>query len=551
MQLERIEISGFRGIRRLSLNFNELTTLIGENTWGKSSLLDALTIALPPDGALYEFTIRDFHVDYSISLPQTQSLQIVLSFITTEKGEIHSGRYKKLKPVWQKLANGQSRIIYRITGTREDEHIRTQYSFMDLNGDKLALHASEKLAQELSSLHPVLRMKDSRRFHSVADKKYLVSDKKNTSQNVRTEKRINNTCRRLLAIPGHVNKGEMKSSLNAVSALVGHYFSFKNRSNKPAPQDYTSLIYASPSSEKTFSQFVEETKNRQTRLLLMILMNAYLQAKGPTDLRRCARPVLIIEDPEGRLHPTHLARAWSLLQFLPMQKILTTNSGELLAAVPINSIRRLVRYADKTHTLAIPDNILSPDELRRIGFHIRFHRSNALFARCWLLVEGETEVWLFSELARQCGYNLMAEGIQIIEFAQSGLRPLIKIAKALAIDWHVITDGDSAGKKYATTVRKQLSQDLESHRLTTLPDRDIEHYLYDNGFEFFFKDLLKIPHNHPIPAKKVVIKVLKKYAKPDLALAILSYCEQQGTDVIPPLLRKTIKRVVLMAKENT
>ncbi len=39
MHLERIEIAGFRGIRRLSLTFDEITTLIGENTWGKSSLL--------------------------------------------------------------------------------------------------------------------------------------------------------------------------------------------------------------------------------------------------------------------------------------------------------------------------------------------------------------------------------------------------------------------------------------------------------------------------------------------------------------------------------
>ncbi|WP_417878572.1 DUF2813 domain-containing protein [Vibrio sp.] len=40
---------------------------MGENTWGKSSLLDALSIALPTDGNLYEFDLKDFHVDYSIS----------------------------------------------------------------------------------------------------------------------------------------------------------------------------------------------------------------------------------------------------------------------------------------------------------------------------------------------------------------------------------------------------------------------------------------------------------------------------------------------------
>ncbi len=47
MKLERIDISGFRGIKRLSLSLNDLTTLIGENTWGKSSLLDALCVVLP------------------------------------------------------------------------------------------------------------------------------------------------------------------------------------------------------------------------------------------------------------------------------------------------------------------------------------------------------------------------------------------------------------------------------------------------------------------------------------------------------------------------
>ncbi len=131
---------------------------------------------------------------------------------------------------------------------------------------------------------------------------------------------------------------------------------------------------------------------------------------------------------------------------LPMQKILTTNSSDLLGAVPLHSIRRLVRKSDRTIATSVSQRSLSRDELRRIGFHIRFHRSGALFARCWLLVEGETEVWLFNELAHQCGYNLAAEGVHIIEFAQSGLKSLIKVARAFGIDWHVVTDGDPAGK---------------------------------------------------------------------------------------------------------
>lgn len=545
MRLDRVEISGFRGIRRLSLAFDELTTMIGENTWGKSSLLDALSISLPADGLPYQFTLEDFHVDYSISQPQTQSIQIILSFVAFDDKEIKAGRYRKLKPLWRKDQSGQYRIIYRISSERHNYDITTKYSFLDLTGTRLVLNASDRFAKELMSLHPVIRLKDSRQF----DRPFNVKNKNKYHPNV--EKRINNTCRRLLEIPGHVNKEEMRCSLNAMNVLVDHYFSFKSHQRSHPRIDRDSIVYASPSTEKSFSEFITETKNKQTRLLFMGLLNAYLQAKGPTELRRCARPILIIEDPEGRLHPTHLARAWNLFALLPMQKILTTNSGDLLSSVPLHSIRRLIRTSDRTITLSMPNHGLSHNELRKVGFHIRFHRSSALFARCWLLVEGETEVWLFSELARQCGYNLMAEGVQILEFAQSGLKSLIKVAQAFGIDWHVVTDGDAAGKKYAATVKSLLHDEQARHRLTELPDRDIEHFLYSHGFEAFFKNMVKIPLDHPIPPKKVVAKVLKKHTKPDLALAIVSHCEDGGIERIPVLLRWTLKRVVTMANGNT
>ena len=543
MQLERIEIAGFRGIKRLSLSFDQLTTLIGENTWGKSSLLDALSVALPPDGVPYQFEMSDFHVNYSTSHPQSQDLQIVLSLVSNEKSEIRSGRYRKIKPIWTTDETDTRRIYYRLSASRNQYDIETQYDFLDSQGTPLSLHHSVKLAQELMSLHPVIRLKDSRRFN----RPIQASD----SLNERIEKRINNTCRRLMAIPGHVNKGEMRSSLSSMGMLVDHYFSFKSNARNTLRKQRDGIFFTDQPNALSISEFVEQTNSKQTRLLFMGLLNAFLQAKGPNKLRRCARPLLIIEDPEGRLHPTHLARAWGLLQLLPMQKILTTNSGDLLARVPIHSIRRLVRQSDKTVCTSLKLQGLTPDELRRVGFHIRFHRSGALFARCWLLVEGETEVWLFNELANQCGYNLAAEGVQIIEFAQSGLKSLIKVAKAFGIDWHVVTDGDPAGKKYAATVRSRLGHDQERRRLTELPDRDIEHYLYNNGFEPFFRSMVRIPLDHPIPGKKVVNRVLKKFAKPDLALAIVSHCENQGTNFIPRLIRLTLKRVVTMANCNT
>lgn len=60
MLLERVEIVGFRGINRLSLQLEQNNVLIGENASGKSSLLDALTLLLSPEENLYHFVHDDF-----------------------------------------------------------------------------------------------------------------------------------------------------------------------------------------------------------------------------------------------------------------------------------------------------------------------------------------------------------------------------------------------------------------------------------------------------------------------------------------------------------
>ncbi len=578
MQLERIEISGFRGIKRLSLHFDELTTLLGENTWGKSSLLDALEIILPSTGQLYPFELRDFHVDYALEQQQSQHIQIITHWRASHSDEHKNGRYRRLKPIWLdgETKNAAKHFIFQVCATRSGKEIESHCHFLNLQGEQLKLHNCAELALELSTLHPVIRLRDARRLHWHEPKDPPHHQAKNQagngndhntengnhkpthhslSYNERIEKRINNTYRRLIAMPGHVNKAEIKSSLNSMQKLIEHYFSFKVRPSTNIPS-YREGLFSDRTNnadgeQATLVDIINRGSNQQSKLLLMGLLNAYLQAKGASHLRRGARPILVLEDPEGRLHPTNLLKSWQLLQLIPMQKILTTNSSVLLSAVPLHSIRRLVRQSGRTIALFVAKNKLSQDEMRRISFHIRFHRPNALFARCWLLVEGETEVWLFNELAKISGYNLAAEGVQLIEFAQSGLKSLIKLAKALNIDWHVVVDGDAAGKKYANNVRSLLGKDLEKHRLTELPDRDIEHFLYNHGFEMYFRNLIKINADQPIPTKKIITRALKKHAKPDVALGIVEYCEQGGVEQVPLLLRWIIKRVITMANGNT
>ncbi len=539
MILERIEISGFRGIRRMSLSLAELTVLIGENAWGKSSLLDILSLILNPTGQFYEFQWVDFHIDHTIGNAQMHQIQIIFRWQESFTGEHRARRYRQFNQVWNRIDDqGKRRLDMHVNAISQENKIHTSHDFLDHQGNVLPLENGTHLFKQLMRLHPIIRIQDARRLRD-----HEIPMNGNAT---RLEKRLENTVKRLQQKPGHVNKGELKSGLNAMRILLDHYFAFDdhNRSNEhidPVRHLNMRTNYVNP------LENVAQKTSDQSRLVLMGLLSTFVRARGPKQLKANARPIIIFEDPESRLHPTILNQAWRLINLIPMQKIVTTNSGDLLSAVPLNSIRRLESGATHTEMYLVRKGLLTKDQERRVKFHVRFHRPSALFARCWLFVEGETEVWLFNELAKLQGYDLNAEGIQLIEFAQSGLKPLIKLAQSLGIEWHLIVDGDMAGQKYAQTARQYLNNNNEKYRLTILPDRDIENFLYNNGYKPLFYKMAHIEDDADISKNKIIARALRSYAKPDAALAIIEYSEQ-NPDVIPLLLKWVIQRVITISR---
>ncbi|MGL5554518.1 MAG: DUF2813 domain-containing protein, partial [Aeromonas veronii] len=114
MFLERIEVKGFRGINRLSLGLDQTTVLIGENTWGKSSLLRALWCLLGQDAEPYQFTAEDFHQPEDPELAPARHLQLVLTF-SEHRPQMcqHSRRLARLCPSWVLHKDKFHRIHYR------------------------------------------------------------------------------------------------------------------------------------------------------------------------------------------------------------------------------------------------------------------------------------------------------------------------------------------------------------------------------------------------------------------------------------------------------
>ena len=482
MLLERTEISGFRGINRLSLMLEENNVLIGENAWGKSSLLDALTLLLSPHEELYHFVHTDFWFPPGDIEGREHHLHIVLTFRENEPGRYRGRRYRGLSDCWTLCHDGYQRIFYRLEGElAADGSVLTLRSFIDSDGQALELDDIDAQARELIRLMPVLRLRDARFMRRIRN---------GTVPNVPdveiTARQLDVLSRELVTSPQNLSDGQIRQGLAAMGQLLEHYFS--EQGSGPAIQRL--MRRRSHDEQRSWryldliNRMIDKPGARNHRVILLGMFSTLLQAKGTVRLDKDARPLLLVEDPETRLHPIMLSVAWSLLNLMPLQRIATTNSGELLSLTPMQNVCRLVRESSRVAAWRLGPEGMNAEDSRRISFHIRFNRASSLFARCWLLVEGETETWVINELARQCGHHFDAEGIKVIEFAQSGLKPLIKFARRMGIEWHVLVDGDEAGKKYAATVRGVLNNDreLERHHLTTLPAPDMEHFMYRQGF---------------------------------------------------------------------
>lgn len=550
MFLERIEIVGFRGINRLSLMLDDNTLLLGENAWGKSSLLDALTLLLAPEQKLYRFEVHDFHFPPGEEAAKDRHLQVVFTFCEKDLGHAHLPRYRHLSPLWVKGDDNLNRIYYRCEGElADDDTVCTWRSFLDAEGNAMQLHHIEQLAHAIIRIHPVLRLRDARFIRRLRPS---TLNEEHPADNQALAQQLDQLTRELVRNPQKLTNGELRQGLAAMQQLLEHYFAEQGsqvarpRSHR-LDQDQDQQAWRSLDS---INRMVAEPNSRSMRLILLGMFSTLLQAKGNVKLDPHARPLLLVEDPETRLHPIMLSVAWGLLNQLPLQRITTTNSSELVSLVPVEHVCRLVRESGRVATYRLGPRGLGPEDGRRIAFHIRFNRPSSLFARCWLLVEGETEVWLLSELARQCGYHFEAEGVRVIEFAQCGLKPLLRFARRMGIEWHALVDGDEAGKKYANTVRSLLDNhgDSERDRLTALPAPDMEHFMFREGFSPVYHRVASVPINAQMPIRKVILKAVHHSSKPDLAIEVAMQAGEWGTDSVPPLLKKMFSRVIWLAR---
>lgn len=538
MYLCEVDICGFKGIKQLTLSLNkDANVLIGENQWGRSSLISALML-ISLDNFYYQFTANDFFNDDHYQ-PNTATIRY--KFAEMNPQELDSQSYHSLNCVAYQSVEFKKLITYQIKATKEQDKIVTEHQFLDNNGKEIKNVDHYSLIKQLISLNPCMRLKNPVDSSNLPVTNQPLSDYY-----------IQQLSAKLSEHAKQFSNEDLINSLTTAKALFEYYladsstrFRYRNSNIKTIPnsQDWDSL--------ERLNNILDELDDNYIRTMLMGIFGSIFIAHNANQIHPNAIPILVMEEPESQLHPIILSVGFRLLKNFPAQKFITTNSSDLLSLFALKNIYHLIRKPSGIMAMNIGEKGLSRDDNRKIMFHILYRRASAMFARCWLLVEGETEVWLLRELAELSGFHLNAEGIQLIEFAQCGLKPLIRYANKMGIHWYVLTDGDTAGKKYANTVRSLCPEGTSADQfLTVLPSRDIENFMFEHGFSHVYK---KIAFNTTdyidIPVNRIVHKAIKKTSKPDLAIAICDDVRIRGSQTIPKLLKQTFSKVIQLTKQ--
>lgn len=555
MKLRHLKIENFRGITNLELELGDTTVLIGENNTGKTAILDAMRYALRGVRSrrgcafsAYDFHLSDASADPTDALP----ISIQLTFREDQPGEWSNelvGRLSRAK-VTQDDGSGCISVVLKVGAhfnpiTQDYAH---DWEFRNLSGKAipnvpdsvLSTFQNEVPYYYLAALRDATRHFDAK---GVFWRPFLKESELTPEARTEIESKLAEVNDLIISSHGSftrvverlrevqqvisMSRGEDIVSVDAVPARL---FDMLSRAQVNLSSDTGAKIPVDRHGEGTQS------------LAVLTLFNAFLQAWNTGE------PIVALEEPEAHLHPNAVRALWHLIERIHGQKIISTHSGDLLSEVPLDAVTRLYKRDGAVVASRLKDVSLEPDDLRKFNFHIRHARGELLFARCWILGEGETEATLLRESARVMQKNLEQAGVRLVTY-QTGisLDSCLKVANGLGIHWVVLADNDGQGAGDRAAVRTHLNGRQEQEALFMMPERNIEQFLCMSGFSDIYYGLLSDQPRRQVTAQpqsrdyaiQIADALPRKYktsAAQEIALAM-----SNGSHPVPQLFQDVIE----------
>ncbi|PXW75838.1 putative ATP-dependent endonuclease of OLD family [Ruegeria sp. P4] len=439
MRISRIIVQNYRGLKSVDVSINnDLACIIGENNTGKTALLRAVQICLDVSfPSMYRSLVReDIHASVDITHPSQVLIGVELVGF---EGVINQ---EALVATWKTEAD-KARIFYRF---RPKLSVREALGVGEIEAGDLTL---EDYQWELKGggnpeidlteidwsdeVGEVVRFSDLQSFLVVGLP--ALRDVENELRNFRTSPlaRLIEACEidqaeqdALIAILDDANQ-QIEASATVAEIADSIDTSFKDVSG-PAFEMNTTLGLSAATfqaiirnlkillSDLALTSF-EPGRNGlgMNNILYIAILLEYLERRRARG--NSAGQLVLVEEPEAHLHPQLQASLLVALRSKDVQILLTSHSTQITSIAPFNSLISLTKRADASiasSTLAENDE-LDADDIADLERYLDSTKSNLLFARKVMLVEGAAELFLLPALYEAVhGGNLEREGVSVV-----------------------------------------------------------------------------------------------------------------------------------------
>lgn len=164
---------------------------------------------------------------------------------------------------------------------------------------------------------------------------------------------------------------------------------------------------------------------------------------------KTAGQLLLVEEPEAHLHPQLQRVLYAFLSQEGFQSILTTHSTHITSQAPLDSLVVITRNPDGSPVSATPvsSGHLTECDVADLERFLDATRSDLLFARKVILVEGPAELFLLPPLVRKVmGIDLDRRGISVVAIHGTHFGVYAKLFSDMAMPKRcaIVADGDLA-----------------------------------------------------------------------------------------------------------
>lgn len=567
MKLRRLEIENFRGIRKLAMDLDDLVVLIGENNTGKTAILHALKLCLRDLGPRRRvvFDPFDFHLKDDASEPSgADPISVMVTFGEATANEWDDARLRRIKDIVQVDPNsGLSLVTLRVTCSYSapERDFAQNWEFLNPQGQLLQGKGEQALGalQREVAFYLLDALRDAgRNFDPKGPfwRPFLKDGHLPTDKKTEIETKLSELNDLVVSSHGTFEKAleRLKKVQDVVPMQAGDVVSIEAVPGRIFDMLAKAQVHlgTTTGAKVPVGRHGEGTQSLAVLMLFAAFLD--LSANG-SDKDRA--PLVALEEPEAHLHPSAVRTLWKTIERVPGQKLISTHSGDLLSQVPVSVVRRLARTANGVESFQLKAGTLTATEQRMFDFHIRYARGELLFARCWLLGEGETEITLFHEIARHIGIDLERAGVRCIPYRMgASIELFLKVARDFGIRCCALTDNDSQGKADQVHLRKFTPTADEAKAIHVMPEDDVEGHLCTEGFGAIYEAYLTpqtqvrvtVQQGHPDYWKQVLsaIDKAKGFKKPNAALEVVQKIQSAAVPV-PSLIQTALQGAVALA----